>query len=232
MAFPSSVNMQDIIMIYGSHGNSDFLKLKPILDKEISKLKKKNPKIISMIEYNGPLNTIFRIYEKNFRDLDKKLLFDKSTNDQLEAFKFFMNTGKTIFSKRDGKIIIKLEMTSIFLQQLINYFQSANVNILFQIPEYTNWEKIRPFIKDYSPKLSEYQRTFFYLKNLSETEKTFREQVRREMQEHNKSSFLIIRGLFHFLYYPYFRKEFSNFYSIRVKTYFKSSQILKDIFFV
>lgn len=224
--------MPHLIMIYGSHGDNDFQYIQPILDKEIKRLKKIDGDILAIMEYNGPINTFFRNISTKLINLGPESIFNLITEGQNEAFKYYEQTGNAIYSKRYNNFNINFQLRSLFIKSFIDFLSDRDIDIKFQKPNYDDWLKIRPYLKDYPCRLPECLRTYSYCKNLSDTESSFRQQIEQEMHDDSKISFVIFRGLFHIFYYPCIRKNFCKHYSIHIRKYCNPFETIKDIFIV
>ena len=208
--------MPHIIVIYGPHGNNDFLRLQPILHREITNLHQSANNILSIIEYNGPYQEQFQEFKSNFPGENPESLFNIISSGQARALQQLATSGNPIYHTTYRKRPISFGFNIInnrFYIDFINFLRGRSVGINLQIPHYRDWRKINRFLVD-DNQPSNFLEVFLFKTLLCATEKTFINQLIEETDNNPTSSFIIVRGDFHKKYYKNIRKQFDNMYEI------------------
>jgi len=211
------MSMPYLQMIYGPHNNSDFLDLEPILSARLRVLKEETDNIHSILEFVGPDNSLFNSIYTHFQQESEETIFGWIKKGLIEAISRYVRERIPIFQVGNGFIIAFQVPT--FQCRVIDAFRADNVILHLEDAQYHDWLNIRPYLEDSSFDGSEEERVSRFIETLADTERTFRNQIREIAKSHPGTSFIIIRGDMHRIYYEEIQNEFGDNYEVNEVTY-------------
>ena len=203
--------MPQIQMIYGPHCDSDFINLRPVLESALQGIREISNNIHSILEYLGPHNDQFQEISNFLTNTKDETLFRDIRLGLLHAINNYVQTRDPSIDIGNSQFHLTFGPTS-FQCNLINSLAGCTLHL--EEPQYNDWNRIRPYSKGGSFQGSINQRNENLIDNLEDIETSFRNLIRKLINQYDEPSFIIIRGDMHRFYFGDIITEFESEYEI------------------